>query len=121
MIKPMIDMAKTEEEMEKDTSPILAGGQEKYPYGLRIYLTHDEIEKLGVDITDWQVGSIFHLFALAKVTSISQNETEDGANCNVSLQITHLSGESEDAENEEMDKESEEPDLKKYGYLRYNS
>jgi hypothetical protein len=121
MLKPMIDMAKTAEEMEKDSSPILAGGQEKYPYGLRIYLSHDEIEKLGVDVSDWEVGATFHLFALAKVTSISQNETENGTNCHVSLQITHLSGESEDAENREMDKESEEPNLKKYGYLRYNS
>jgi len=117
MIGKMIDMAKSKEEMEKDSSPILAGGQEKYPYGLRIYLTHEELKKLGVDYSDWEVGATFHLFALAKVTSISQNETEDGANCNVSLQLTHLAGESEDAENRQM--KSDEAPLEKHGYLRY--
>lgn len=116
----MIDMAKTPEEIEEDSSPVLTGEQEKYPYGLRIYLTHDELEKLGVDYSDWEIGETFHLFAFAKVTSISKNSTVDGENCNISLQITHLAGESEDAENQEYEEaESDEPPLDKHGYLRY--
>ena len=119
MFQPMIDMAKSEEEMQKDSSPVLAGGQEKYPYGLRIYLTNDELEKLGVDSSDWEVGATFHLHALAKVVSVSSNETVDGKNFNASLQITHLCGESEESENTD-DEASEEQDLGKFGYMRYS-
>lgn len=116
MLNGMIDMAKTEKEVAMDVSPLSSGDVDKYPYGLRISLSQDELEKLGVDHSDWEVGATFHLHAFAKVTSISANETENGMNCNVSLQITHLAGESEDEENEE---ESDEMPLEKHGYLRY--
>jgi len=114
----MVDMARSNE--EDDSSPLVSNSPEKYPYGLRICLTHEELEKLNVDHTDWSVGEIFHLHAFAKVVAISTNEDTDGnVNCSVNLQITHLSGESEDAENE-AEEESDEPSLEKFGYLRYN-
>lgn len=114
------DMAKTPEEIQEDVSP-LSTEVNRYPYGLRITLTKDEIDKLDVDHTDWEVGDVFHLHAFAKVVSISSNETEGGEDCTVQLQITHLAGpEDEDEENEEMDEEmdEEQPSLEKHGYVR---
>lgn len=109
---PMIDMAKSADD-EKE-SPLLPDN--KYPWGLRITLTHEELEKLDVDHSDWNIGETFHIHAFAKVVSKSSNETEGGdANCSVTLQLTHLSGESEDAENDDN-----APDLKPHGYLRYS-
>jgi len=111
----LIDMAKTEEPDEM-ASP-LAMSDNKYPYGLRINLTNEELEKLDVDHTDWKVGETFHLHAFAKVTSISQDEREGGEKCcNVGLQITHLAGESEDEEDREID-EKEQP-YAKHGYYK---
>ena len=103
---PMIDMARSPEEA-KDAMPMAAaiGDTPKYPWGLSISLTQDELEKLDVDHSDWEVGNVFHLHAFAKVTSISENETENGKCCRVELQITHLAGiESEDEENEEYER-----------------
>lgn len=115
------DMAKTPEEIEDEVSP-LSSEINKYPYGLRIRLTKPELDKLDVDYTDWKVGDVFHLHTLAKVVSISENETEGDHNCCVELQITHLSAESEEEENEEADEEMEEaegePSLYKHGYVR---
>lgn len=103
----MVDMALTPEEQEKRSTGMpmsVMGDAPKYPYGLSICLTQDELEKLDVDFGDWEVGDVFHLHALTEITSISQNETTDGKNCRVELQITRLSGEPEDAENEESEK-----------------
>lgn len=109
------DMALDDEdrkEMGFTTTPGIASSDNmpKYPWGLSIRLTQHEIEKLGIDKDDWEVGDVFHLHALAKVTSISEHETEGSKNCCVELQITHLAGESEDAENEEADDQEEKPD-----------
>ena len=111
----LIDMAR-EAKPDEMASP-LAMSDNKYPYGLRIQLTHEELEKLDVDHSDWKVGETFHLHAFAKVVSISQDEREGGEKtCCVSMQITHLAGESEDSEDEEID-EKEEP-FAKYGYRK---
>lgn len=115
------DMAKTPEEIQEEVSP-LSTEVNKYPYGLRIRLTKFELDKLDVDYSDWKVGDVFHLHALAKVTSISENETEGDHNCCVEMQITHLAGtESEDEENEDADEEMSDEDghsLEKHGYVR---
>lgn len=112
MMNGLIDMARADEE-KTDTSPLVADS--KYPYGLKIYLNTPELERLGVDYSDWEVGAVFPVQALVKVTSISMNETESGGkDCCVSLQITHLSGQTEEAE-----PVSEESDLKPHGYMRY--
>ena len=84
-----------------------------YPYGLSICLTQNELEKLEVDYSDWQVGDLFHLMAMAKITSISEHETEGGKNCRVEMQIVALSGENEDLEGEESESEEES-----YSYRR---
>ena len=116
MMHGLTDMAK--EEGDAQASPLMPQDN-KYPYGLRITLTHEELEKLDVDHTDWEMGETFHIHALAKVVSKSANEREGGeASCSVELQLTHLAGESEDAENKEEEHE-DGPDLKPHGYLRY--
>lgn len=103
----MVDMARSPVEVKKDAgisveSPTKPSGP-VYPYGLCIALGEDELKKLGIDGEMPAVGDMIHLCALAKVTSVSQNETEDtdGAkqtHCRVELQITHLATEAEDQE-----------------------
>lgn len=102
----MIDMALDEtDKNELGMGHLLAPEQPKYPPGLCVRLTEHELEKIGVDHSDWTVGNIFHLHALAKVTSISSHESEGGEHCCIEMQVTHLSGESEDEENVESEKE----------------
>lgn len=111
----LTDMAKSPDKAMETATPVSVGEQDKYPWGLRISLTHDELEKLGVDKADWEVGDTFHLQAFAKITSISENQKESGeTDCCVSLQITHLAG----PENEEEEGEDSEDDLAEHGYRR---
>lgn len=95
----MVDLARTREEQDEDAAPCAP----MYPYGLCISLCDDELEKLDMD-DDVEVGDMFHFHALAKVTSVSRNATEDGERNRVELQITHMEAENEDAENEEEEK-----------------
>jgi len=90
----MVDMARTAPEIQDAITPQVP----TYPYGLSIRLSHEELEKLGVDYSDWAVGDHFHLQAMAKITSISEHENEGGKNCCVEMQIIALAGEDEDTE-----------------------
>lgn len=103
----MIDMAKTPEEVKKEAPAALADTPPKvpvYPWGLCLSLDEDSLAKVGVGDEMPSVGEMIHLCAMAKVTSVSENEMEDGnggkKTCRrIELQITHLATENEDQEN----------------------
>ncbi len=99
----MVDMARSPKEMAEGAVPQAP----VYPYGLCLRLEKDQLEKLDVDYGDWAVGDNFHLFCLAKVTSIRKSETADGEDCSVEMQICEIAGEDEDDENLESEEESE--------------
>lgn len=68
----------------------------EYPYGLRLHLDNDAIEKLGMgDLPE--VGAEKMLMAKVKVCEVAKNEREDGSSVKrVELQITDLAlGEAE--------------------------
>lgn len=94
----MVDLARTPAEQAEDDMPCTP----IYPYGTCISLADDELEKLNMD-EDVEVGDMFHFHALAKVTSVSRHETEDGKKNRVELQITHMEAEDEDDENEQAE------------------
>ena len=100
---PMVDMAMDDEEILDATLPTPIADMPRYPWGLRICLTQDEFDKLGLDPAEATVGGIVHLHALARITSYSCDETQDGQKCRCELQIEDLAIESEDDENEEAD------------------
>lgn len=104
----MADMAKTPDEVKRDMPMAMPSSASKatapvYPYGLCISIDQDDMAKLGLAGDLPQVGEMIHLAAMAKVTSVSENEREDTDGkkskcCRVELQITHLATENEDDE-----------------------
>lgn len=95
----MIDL-KREPALDEDGNAY--PGQNLYPYGLAICLNDEELQKLDLD-DDIEVGEIVHLHCLAKIISVSSNDTNDGIKKRVELQITHIAAEDEDKENEKME------------------
>lgn len=103
---PLIDMAKTPEEVKKEvaeypTAAPAANGSGSapkvpvYPYGLCLSLEDESLEKLGLDDGLPPVGATILICAEARVTSASASEREgtDGkkTSCNrVELQITRM-------------------------------
>lgn len=120
----MVDMAKTPEEVKKEAPAALAEMPPKvpvYPWGLSLSLDDDTLKKLGLEGEMPSVGEMIHLCAMAKVTSVSENETEDTktggkTTCRrVELQITHLATENEDDENEEAEQRQKARQGRFYG------
>ena len=96
----MVDMEMSDEEKFDALMPIAMPQKPDYPYGLRISLTHKELEKLGLE-ADCDVGDVIDLRAFAVVTSVSSRESEGENHCCVELQIQKLAVENEMTEDEE--------------------
>jgi hypothetical protein len=103
--KKMVSMERTDEEKhdarrEMFSSPI--DDMPDVPPGLCICLTESELSKLDLD-DDVEVGDMLHMFAMAKVTSVSKHDTGSGPKCRVELSITDMEIEDEDDEDGEDD------------------
>ncbi len=89
----LVDMKRTPEEQQADSMPH-AYKESPYPYGLRIYLDDDTLDKLGVeDLPD--LNAEFTITAKVKVSARNESSDPgdpDGDNDNKSmeLQITAL-------------------------------
>jgi hypothetical protein len=87
--------------------PIDLKDRPQFPYNLQFCLTDSEFRKFKkagqdhIDPADAFVGGIVHIHALARITSVSANQTESGEKRRVEFQIEDLGVESEDAENED--------------------
>lgn len=109
MMPKMQDMALTPEEKSEmaicgPSSPMSMINN--YPYGLCISLGDEQLEKLNLD-KDCEPGDFIHIFAMAKVTSVSKNDTGEGEKTRIELQITHMGIEDEGKENEEVETQEE--------------
>ena len=100
-LHPMVSMELDDESKLDAVMPMPMPDKPDYPWGLRISLTEEELEKLDLDHKDAQVGGVFHLHGLARITSVSVNKNTDGKeSCRIEAQIEDLAIESEDEENE---------------------
>lgn len=90
----MVDLELDDEDKLDAFMPIPMPDKPRYPYGLRICLCKDELEKLGLDLPD--VGDVVDLRAFGEVTSVSDGE----GGRRVEIQIQRLSIENEMTETE---------------------
>jgi hypothetical protein len=70
--------------------PIAMPDKPDFPYGLRICLTEKEFAKLGLDYAEAEVGAVFHMRAMARITTITCTDGEGGKCCRVEAQIENL-------------------------------
>ena len=91
----MVSMKMSAAEKKKE-EPALAMEQPNYPYGLKINLDKDAIEKLGIELP--AVGENLQLHAMVTVTDVHASESETGKYASCSLQITDLALEAEGRE-----------------------
>jgi hypothetical protein len=80
--------------------PVSIDGGDAYPYGLRLDLNDETLEKLGMESLP-KVGKAMVLTAKVKVIATRENQREDGEKCrSVEMQITDMefgAGSAEDA------------------------
>ena len=97
--RKMVSLVRTPEEKKEEAETPPEMSVPDVPWGLRICLTEEELEKLDLD-DECEVGDLIHLFAMAEVTSVSKNKSDSGEHCRIELSITHLSVEEESDEEE---------------------
>lgn len=106
----LVNMKMSEEEAAEYSAGTLSADAPKYPYGLRLDLDDDALEKLQLlkDLPD--VGDSFMIQAKVSVVTVSQRETMEGDNeASVCLQITDMGCEFSSSE------ETSDPQTKLYG------
>lgn len=99
---PMVSLELDDEDVLDMVCPIdiPMPSRPKYPYGTQIVLSDRELSKLKCDAEDAFVGGLVHFHCLARITSVSQNDTSDGKRSRVEFQIEEMCCiESEDEEN----------------------
>lgn len=72
----LVDLKRSKAEKKRDEMPGKIGGDD-YPYGLRVNLDHESLQKLGIDKLP-AVGEKLHLHAHAHVVSAEERSTEGG-------------------------------------------
>lgn len=87
----MKDLKITKKESKAKSESMVVGQsyEERYPYGLRLDLDKDTLEKLGVKKLP-AVGVSLMFEAKAKVIASRQSATEGSENRSIELQITHI-------------------------------
>lgn len=82
----LVDLKMSKADM-KDDMCAPAAEANPYPWGLKLDLDGDVLDKLGLDC---KVGDEIHIIAIAKCTSCSENATEDRQSRSIGLQITDM-------------------------------
>jgi len=82
---------KKEKKEAEGSEPVATGGDiDPYPYGLSINLEKESMDKLGLDINDFQIGGRVELSCMAEVTSLNQSVSKNNDRSSISLQITDI-------------------------------
>jgi len=75
---------------EAMAQPTLENEGPQYPYGLEIQLNKDSLSKLGIKVSDYNVGDSFTIEARVEVRSVSTSKGNYGDSQDMSLQITDM-------------------------------
>ena len=67
-----------------------AGIEDPYPYGLRVHLDQEELDKLGLDIDQFDVGDEISFMAKGEIVSISENQSQNSESQSLSIQIQEM-------------------------------
>lgn len=86
----LTDMKRSKAEAKEASVGPVSPDQEEYPYGLRLHLNDDELEKLGIDKLP-KVGEGGSIEAVFKIVSTHESANEGQKKYrSVELQITHM-------------------------------
>lgn len=86
----LVDLKRTKADKKSDAKSAPSIGGEDYPYGTRVRLGDEELNKLGIDELP-QVGDGVHVHGHGHVTSVSEDHHEGGKKRrHVEIQLKHM-------------------------------
>ena len=96
----LIDLELDDENKIDAVMPYAMAEKPDYPYGLRICLTHVELEKLGFTASDFKNGDYLDMRCFGTVTCVSTTDGDGGESSRVEIQIEKFAMEDEMSEAE---------------------
>ena len=85
------DMKRTKTEIkERESDAPTSIGKNEYPYGLSINLEKESLDKLGLDIDDFNLDAKVDIVCQAEVSSTHESSNKHDTSASVSLQITGM-------------------------------
>lgn len=85
----MVSLVLSKKEANTEAPCALPDDQPRYPYGTQLFLTEEELKKLGIEEMP-SVGTEFPITAVAKVIGTSERETQDGSRQTLDLQLVKM-------------------------------
>ena len=79
--------------------------RDEFPYGVRIHLTGDDLDKMQTPYDTFEDKALIHVHGMARVVGKSENTSDGKTTRTVTLQFEDMCIESEDAENAAVDRE----------------
>ena len=89
---PLIDLRRPAPE------ETVALDESDYPWGLELTLDQETLEKLGLSISDFEVGAEWPASVVFKVTGLSMNDSEHGKRESLSLVLAKVDRPSSESE-----------------------
>ncbi len=88
----LYDMSRTKEEKKEYSDEVAPSTPEatEYPYGLNINLEKESLEKLGLDVDDFNLDGKVDIVCLAKVDSLHESANKHNSSASVNLQICKM-------------------------------
>lgn len=88
----LIDLKRPKKKKSDKDMPETAGEEDRYPWGLRITLEKEELDRLGIQPNNYDVGAPCSFQAEGKIEEINQRETmgQDSNRKTISIQITKM-------------------------------
>lgn len=108
-LNPMVSMELDDEDKLDALMPIPMPEKPDYPYNLCFAITDKEFAKMKVDTDNLKSGMMIHVHALCRIKDMKRTENDQGKCCRAEVQIEDMCLESEEAENEEVDKAEDKP------------
>jgi len=86
------DMVRKKNKMSTMAMPEVSSDydEEKYPYGLRISLEKEDIDKLDLNLKNINIDDEIKIEAVGYIESLRQNKTRRGEDKNLGIQITAM-------------------------------
>jgi hypothetical protein len=103
----LTDLARSPKNEPKGMATMASGTRDKYGYGTSISLDAEALKKLGVTELP-EVGDEYAIVAVGKVTSVSQNASEQNSSTRLEVQLTHLKLTHEDEAEEKAETPAQE-------------
>ena len=86
----LIDMKRAKPKKSEENKEIASEYYDPYPYGLRITLNKEELEKLNIDVNKFDIGQRINIMAEAEVVNLQTSPNKKSGDQSIGFQLVKM-------------------------------